>query len=88
MKSGHSSPRLSRQIHWGKGAKGLFGDHAQSTYHTYRRVGVFTYKVHGGMEDIRQFPYTMLGSMTGSPCLCMKVSGHENRFGFTLGLQG
>lgn len=40
------------------------------------------------MEGWRQFPYTMLGSMTGSPCLYVKVSGRENRFGFTLGLQG
>lgn len=60
----------------------------QSTHRIYRRERVFTCKVHSGVEDIRQFLFTVLGSVTRSLCLCMKVSRYENGFGFTLGLQG
>lgn len=59
----------------------------QSTHRIYRREGVFTCRLHRGMKDIRQFPYTVLGSVIRSLYLCMKVSGHEKGFGLTLGLQ-
>lgn len=41
-----------------------------------------------GMEDIRQLPCRVLAGVTRSLCLCNKVSGLENGFAFTLGLQG